>query len=235
MEMQAVNDLKIRKHLFVCGIFAAVLFVSMILLVGTLWKGYSSASQTVSERSAIDAPTRPLWMALGAVYTLLITAFGWGIWRSAPRNNVLRIVGALIMAHGLVAITWPPMHQRAVLAASGPTLTDSLHIVWTIVDSVLMLFAVAFSAAAFGRRFRIYSIATIAIIAVCGAMTGPDASRIQANLPTPLVGVWERFLITAFMLWLAVLGARLLRGRATNSATRCRSRSASSGSAPIAA
>lgn len=60
-------------------------------------------------------------------------------------------------------------------------------------------------------RFRIYSLATIAIGLACAAMTGTYASRIQADLPTPGVGVWERISIAAFMTWIAVLATALLR------------------------
>jgi len=47
-----------------------MLYGAMIVSVGMLWEGYRSASQTVSELSAIGAPTRPLWVVLRAT-TLL--------------------------------------------------------------------------------------------------------------------------------------------------------------------
>jgi hypothetical protein len=68
-----------RKALLACGILAALLYVAMTLFVGLLWDGYSVASQTPSELSAIDAPTRPLWMLLGTVYAVLMFAFAWNL------------------------------------------------------------------------------------------------------------------------------------------------------------
>jgi len=103
------------------------------------------------------------------------------------------------------------MNQGAVLAASGPTLSDSLHIAWTIVTGLLFLFETSFGAAAFGRHFRAYSIATIAIALACGAVTGTYTSQVQADLPTPWVGLWERASSTAYMLWIAMLAVALLR------------------------
>jgi hypothetical membrane protein len=50
------------------------------------------------------------------------------------------------------------------------------------------------------------------IVLACGAVTGTYASRIQSNLPTPGVGVWERISIATFMAWIAVLATALLRG-----------------------
>jgi hypothetical protein len=150
--------------LLVCGTLAAFLYIAMTLFVGMLWPGYSSADQTISELSAIGAPTRPLWMVLGAVYTVLMIAFGWGVWQTASRNRALHVVGALLVIQGVFGFFWPPMHQRAVLAAGGGTLTDTMHIAWTIVTSLFFMFALGFGAAAFGRRFRVYSIATIVIV-----------------------------------------------------------------------
>ncbi len=201
----------VRRALLACGMLAASLYVAMSLVVGQLWDGYSSANQTISELSAIGAPTRPVWMALGTLYGVLMVAFGWIVWKLALPNRALRVVGALLAAQAVFGFFWPPMHQRAVLAAGGGTLTDTLHIAWTIVTSVCFMFALGFGAAAFGKNFRVYSIATMVIVFACGAWTGTYAPRIQANLPTPGAGVWERINTTAFMVWIAVLAAGLLR------------------------
>ena len=102
------------KALLVCGILSSLLYVAMNVFVPMQCEGYSSASQTVSELSAIGAPTRPLWVLLGVAYTLLVTAFGWGVWRSARRNRPLRVVGGLMVAYGVIGLAWPfaPMHLR---------------------------------------------------------------------------------------------------------------------------
>lgn len=99
------------------------------------------------------------------------------------------------------------MHLRG----SETSLTDTLHIVWSAATVLLMMLAIGFGAAAFGRRFRLFSIATLAVFVVFGALTGLDGPRVTANLPTPWIGVWERINIAAFFLWLAVLAMVLLR------------------------
>ena len=118
-------------------------------------------------------------------------------------------------AHGVIGLAWPPMHQRAVLATGGGTLTDTMHIVFAMVTVLLMLLAIGFGAAAFGKRFRLYSIATMVILVAFGALTGLDGPRIAANLPTPWVGIWERINIGVFLLWVVVLAITLLRVRDT--------------------
>jgi hypothetical protein len=199
-----------KKILLACGIVSSVLYGSMCILAAKRWEGYSSAAQTVSELSAIGSPTRPLWLPLGWAYAMLLAAFGLGVWRTARPGRPLRVVGGLLMSDGILSLGWPPMHQRAVLAAGGGTLTDTLHICWTIVTVLLMLGAIVVGASAFGSRFRLYSVATLAITGVCGALTGRSAQGIQADLPTPFAGVWERISIGAFLLWIVVLALVLL-------------------------
>jgi len=205
--------MRYRGVLLTCGILAAILYVAMTLFVGLLWEGYSVASHVPSELSAIGAPTRTLWIFLGAVYGVLMIAFGWIVWATAPSNRALRVAGALLIAHTAFGQFWPPMHQRAVLAAGGGTLTDTLHLVWAAVTGIVFMLIVGFGAAALGKRFRVYSIATMAIVLACVAVTATYAPDLQADLPTPWVGVWERISIAAFMAWIVVLATTLLRAR----------------------
>ena len=201
----------LSKTLLVCGILSALLYAAMLVFVPMRWPVYSSAAHTVSELSAIGAPTRSLWVSLGVVWALLYAAFGWGVWRSAGPSRSLRVAGGVIIVAVLFGLFWPPMHQREVLAAGGATLTDTLHIAWTAVNGVLTLLAMGFAAAALGKRSRVYSIATMVILVAAGAVTSLDAPRMQANLPTPWIGVWERVNIGVWLLWIVVLAVTLLR------------------------
>ena len=200
-----------RKTLLACGVAASLLYLAMNVFVPMQWDAYSSFSQTISELSAIDAPTRPLWFPLGVIYTLLVAAFGVGVWQSARQNRSLRIVGGLFIANGLIGLGWLPMHQRAVLAAGGGTLSDTMHIVWSVITVILMMLDIGFAAAALGGRFRRYSIVTMVVLFVCGALTFQGAPGVSANLPTPWLGVWERINVLGFMMWQAALAIALLR------------------------
>jgi uncharacterized membrane protein len=113
----------LRRVLLLCGILSSVLYVAMNVYMAVQWKGYSSASQTVSELSAIGAPTH--------------------------------------YAHRFAMVT-----------------------------VLLMMLAIGFGAAAFERRFSLYSIGALVILVAFRALTSVEAPRIQANLPTPWVGVW---------------------------------------------
>ncbi|HJQ65408.1 MAG TPA: DUF998 domain-containing protein [Gemmatimonadales bacterium] len=211
MQSESVGLTTLQQVLLGCGVFSALFYAAMNVVVPLQWEGYSLAARVVSELSAIDAPTRPMWVALGVVYAVLAIAFGCGVWATARGNRPMRVVGSLIVVNTVLGFLWPPMHQREVLAAGGGTLTDTLHIVWTVAWGVLVLLTIGFAAAAFGRRFRIYSIATVVILLAFGVLTSMDSPQMEANLPTPLIGVWERINIGVYMLWIGVLAVAILR------------------------
>jgi Protein of unknown function (DUF998) len=197
----------LRKISLVCGIVSSLLYAAMIWLIR--YEGYSLISQVPSELTAIGAPTQALWARLGWIYTVLVTAFGLGLWKSAGGNRRQRIVGGLILAYASLGLLWPfaAMHQREVLAAGGATWSDTAHVVLGGVTVFLMFLAIGFGAAAFGKRFRLYSIATIVVLLVFGGLTFLEAPRLQANLPTPWIGLWEPINISVFLLWVVMLGA----------------------------
>ena len=198
-----------RKALLLAGALSSVLYLAIDVIGGMRYEGYSFLSQTISELSAIGAPTRTLVVMLGLAYSALVIAFGWGVRRSAGSARALRIAGGLLVAYGMMGLLWPfaPIHMRGV----EPGLTDALHIALTAVTLLILLAAVGFAAAAFGAAFRLYSGLTLITLVVFGALTALDAPRIAANLPTPWVGLLERVDVYAFMAWVVVLSGALLR------------------------
>src|SRR5690348_9728242 len=86
-----------RKILLSCGIISTVYYFVINLIVAARWPQYSIVSQTVSELSAIGAPTRTLWISLVILYPMFYTAFGWGVLRSAKGNRLIRTMGILIL------------------------------------------------------------------------------------------------------------------------------------------
>lgn len=200
-----------RKALLVCGILASLLYVAIDILAAMRWEGYSYTAQTVSELSAIGAPTRPLIVLRGLAYCVLVIGFGLGVWGSASGKRALRVVGGLLVGFGVVDLVAPftPMHLRG----AERTLTDTMHIILTNVEVLFILLIIGSGATAFGKRFRVYSMVTILVLVVFGALAGLDGPRVTANLPTPWVGITERISIFGFMLWVVVLAITLLRAK----------------------
>jgi hypothetical protein len=202
-----------RRDLWlVCGVVSSLLYLAMNVIGSWQWPEYSSSSQVVSELSAIGAPTRPLWVVLGLFYTLLVIAFGWGVRMAAGDNRRLRLAGLLIALYGGLGILWPfaPMHLREVLARGGGTFSDTMHLALGAATEILYLLALGLAASALGRAFRAYSIATFIALLAFAIPTFRNAPRISANLPTPLVGVWERINIAVFLAWMIGLAFALL-------------------------
>ncbi len=205
-----------RRILILCGILSSLLYLAMNIVVPLFYEGYSFAAHTISELSAVGAPTRTLWIVPAAVYVLLVTVFGWGVWTSAEQDRRLRVVGGLMIAYGVSGIAWffAPMHQREVLAAGGGTIEDTMHIVLSVVTSVIYLSALVFGASALGKTFRVYTFATMALLIVSGVLLGIDGPKVSLNQPTPWIGVTERIMLGVVILWIAVLSVALVRGQA---------------------
>lgn len=202
------------ENLLACGILSSLLYGAMIWTVR--YEGYSLVSHVPSELTAIGAPTRSMWTWLGAGYTVLVIAFGWGVWNSAGQHRSERILGALLLVYGSLGLLWPfaPMHQRETLAAGGGTTSDTLHVALAALTVLLMFLAIGFGAAAFGKLFRSYSLASGVVLVAFGMLTFAEAPRLEAGLPTPWIGLWERINISVFLLWIVVLAARQLQNAA---------------------
>lgn len=209
-----------------CGVISSLLYVAMNVVVPMQWPGYDQASRVVSELSAIGAPTRPVWVALGMVYTMLVVAFGWGIRMAAGDDRRLDVVGILISIYGALGFVWPfaPMHLRETLATGGGTFSDTMHIVLGASTEAIYLAALVLAATALGRAFRVYSIATAVALAGFAVLTFRDAPRLGANQLTPVIGVWERINIGLFLLWMVVLAIAMWRRAARTHGAVDRSR-----------
>jgi hypothetical protein len=200
------------RALIVCGILASLLYVLADALGAVAWPGYSHASQGVSELMATGAPSRPLVLSLMSVRSFLLLVFALGVWRSAQGKLALRFTAILLVTDAVVGQVTATFFQAVQRGAAG---SPTMHVIGTGLESLAILLAMGFSAAAFGKRFRLYSIGTILILLVFGALAGADTSPIEAQLPTPWLGITERINIYAYLLWMVVLAIALLRRRDT--------------------
>jgi hypothetical protein len=207
----------VRKVLLVCGIAASLLYVGATLVGALQWKDYDWTTRSVSELFALDAPSRPLVATAFLVYGILMIAFGVGVWLSAGARRSLRILGGLIVGYGLVGLPGPVFFSMHTMVRGGGTQamqpSDVLHITLTAALVLLIVLSIGFGATAFGTPFRLYSIGTILVVLVFGALAGLQSGAMANNLPTPWMGVEERLNIFAYMLWIAVLAIGLLRAQ----------------------
>jgi hypothetical protein len=199
------------RTLFICGILSSSLYIVLNIVTVMLYDGYDWISQTVSELSAIDTPTRSLWLVFVMFYELLILAFAYGVRQSAGKNKKQRIAGTILLIYAIIGFFWPPMHQRTVIANGGGSFTDTMHLAFAFVTVPLMLSSMLVGAFAFGKKFRIYTLLSVVVLLFFGILTGIDGPKISENRPTPYIGIWERINIGVFMIWIVVLAMILLR------------------------
>jgi hypothetical protein len=200
----------LRKLLLACGPLSSLFYAAMDLIDGTRWESYSWISQEFSRLSAIGAPSRPIHLVLSPIYTLLVVAFGLGVWSSAGRKRALRVVGGTLVLYALVSLVWPLFFPEN-LSQPASAMTNTMHIVLTGVTILSWLVIFGFAAGAFGKGFFRYTIATLLAVLLFGALTGPQAVALATGQPTPWLGLTERLNIYSFMLWVIVLAALLIR------------------------
>ncbi len=200
----------LRNALLFCGILSSLFYAAMDVIGGTRWQSYSWMSQEFSRLSAIGAPSRPLHLVLNPIYTLLVIAFGVGVWLSAGQRLAPRVIGAALIAYSLVSFIWPQFFPEDLSQPVG-ALTNTMHIVITIVTVLSWILILSFGASLFGKGFRIYSLLTLAAVVVFGGLAGSQGPRLAAGLPTPWLGLVERLNIYSFMVWALVLAIMLMR------------------------
>ena len=106
-----------RIDLLICGILSSLWYVAINIVVPVHSRqGTALSTQTVSELSAINAPTRIFWVLLVIWDPILFASFGWGVLASAGNDSALRMTGSLIILYAILNFYWPPMHQRVVIA-----------------------------------------------------------------------------------------------------------------------
>lgn len=199
-----------RKLLLSCGAISSVLYLIAIDVITPLQHpGYHNfTSQMVSELMAVGAPTRHLLIWLLTPYNLLVFAFSAGVWASAQGRHLVRLTATALVGYGIVStagLFFFPMDLRGTVGSQ----RDARHIAATFVMSIFIVAVMAFGAFAQGKRFRLYSLATIAIVVVFGTLAGFLARPMPG--PTPGLGLAERINIYATMLWMASLAASLWR------------------------
>jgi hypothetical membrane protein len=203
----------LRRLSLVSGILSSLLYVGIDALAALRYGDYHSfTSQAISELGAIGAPTEQLVSPLFITYSILLIAFGLGVWTPANEKWRLRAIGGLLIGIGAVGLAAPPMNLRGTADVSG----DLPHIVLTGVIVLFIFVAIGFGASLYGRRWRLYSLATLLTLLVSGAWTGFEATRVAAQQPTPWLGIAERINIGAYLLWVLVLAISLLRARASS-------------------
>ena len=194
--------------LLACGVASSVLYVAADVISALRYEGYEYHAQAVSELAAVGAPSRPLFVALMLIYNVLLIAFTAGIWRAAHGRRTMYYLAAAFVGN-VVAGTFGLLLFNMDQRGAEDTFRGSLHGPATLVESIFIMASMAFAAATFGKTFRIYSIATIAVLIVFGIWTSLSVPAVAEGEPTPWMGIIERVNVYGYLLWVAVLAVVL--------------------------
>jgi hypothetical protein len=199
----------IQKALLLCGVLSPFLRVATDIIAGKLWKDYNFVSRSISDLSAIGAPTRSLVVPLEITSLVFSILFAIGVWSFTRDNTLLRITAVMLLGSGVFSLTGTffPVHL-----AEG--ITTSANKTNTIIIGISVLFLVlsmVFGAAAFKGWFRIFSIGMFVVFLVEDVWATWGKPFTLGGERGPLVGVQERTMLWGYLIWMAVLAVKLLR------------------------
>ena len=207
---------KLARALLACGVGYSLLYViENDVIAARRCPGYRRMSQAVSELSAKGSPAKPFLTATLPLSSALMVAFGIGVMKSANGRSALRMTGGLLVGGGALGVLWLPfpMSPREELARGHGGTNDVGHIVMSAATAVIVLSQMGTGAAALGTAFRVYTGLSGATFLGFGILTGLESQKLNRGEPTPRLGLVERIMLGAWLLWMTVLAAILGRSR----------------------
>lgn len=207
MESIPVFPKTVQTILLSCGVLAPLLYLFTDRLAGRLLKGYNFMAQSISDLSAAGSPTRSLVVSLTLVASLLLIAFGVGVWREASATWLVRLVAALLIGNavaGTFAMLFFPNQYGVTPVFKSP------GVMLMFLSVVFFMLAMVFGAFAFSGWLRILSITipvSYVLLAIARFMFASNSSTGQSVV---LVGAQERTMSYTYLVWVLFLAINLL-------------------------
>ena len=202
-----------KKILLLCGIAAPIVYVAAVILGGIMRPGYSHTAQAISELIETDAPNTGLLNPLFAVYNLLTIAFAAGIWLTVretadKRARRMGYLGAsALFAAGVFGFTtlFFPMDPHSILTTS----TGVKHATAAGLNSLATMLTLLFTGLWLRKveglhRFATYTFVSDLVVLIAGGLAAASTSS-----HSPLLGLFERITIGAYIQWLLVVALKL--------------------------
>jgi hypothetical membrane protein len=185
------------------GVAGPTLFVAAVIASGVLVPGYDSVKQVISELTARGGPGEHLpILAISIVYVpaLLLGLFGIGL----LQDTAMRGTGLLILVSAALRLITGTFPCDAGCDMSNPSLTQRVHMLSAIANSVVLSAAAATLAVRLFRRrqslgMAAYSLATAALAPVFFAMLLAGGSG------GPYKGLYQRISLGLMQAWLVAL------------------------------
>lgn len=203
-----------KKLLLLSGMSAAILYFGTVIFGGLIRPGYSHLSEAISELVAEGAPNRSRLSSLFLIYNMLLSTFGLGVFLKAKdqlRGQISGYIGSfallLIGAAGISMELAFPQDSGGIPT----TFAGTMHLVLAGVASLGTMVAIVFMAFWFRNfpaleSYVTYSWISVAIIFISGGFSAAAMANHHS-----LFGLVERITIGIFILWLFVIGRRMVQ------------------------
>jgi hypothetical protein len=196
------------------GLLAPLLYAANVAVFGGLTPGYSHVADAVSELNLPNAPFRRAVDSVFLLYNLLLILFAVSLRRqfAAVGARVSRLAALILFLTGLFGVAMSTLFPMDPIGST-PTFGGEMHIILAGFLSVSSILAVFFFARALyrqgvWRRLAGYSFLTFAVILASGVFAAIAALR-----SSPVMGLWERITIGAFLQWVFILALTLAFAR----------------------
>jgi hypothetical protein len=192
-----------QKNLLFLGVIAPILFIATDLLAGAFFGNYNFVNQSISELSAVGAPTRAFVVSLNFVYNVFLIIFSLSVWGSSVHSRSLSVLIGSLIGNALFAVlgSFFPINPGKNMSAP----SNTMNVAIMGISFILLLLAILFGAIAYKNWFRLYSLGTLFAFLVL-TVFGLSQS-------TPHVGAQERTISYGCLLWVAVLAVVNIRAR----------------------
>jgi hypothetical membrane protein len=194
----------------VAGLAAPLVYAATVAVFGNLTPGYSHVANAISELNLPNAPLRRAVDGAFVLYNLLLILFALSLRRNFVERGarVSPLAALFLFLTGLGGLAMTTLFTMDPVG-SEPTFGGQMHLILAGALSVGTILSVYFFARSLRRRgewprLAGYSFFTLFVILVSGAFAAFAAWR-----GAPVVGLWERITIGAFLVWIWLLSLTL--------------------------
>ncbi len=206
-----------RPYQALCGVIVPVLTLLSVLVGGWLWDGYSHRTQVISDLGGAQAPYPLVQNVSFLIVGLLIVVFAVGLRRGLDHGRGARLGPALVGVFGLAWAAMAVLPCTAIMC-DGEAAIDALHLL--VINVGLLAFAFATLLLWRGIRRRpdwrglsgytaLTGIATLVLMVATLIAGSVDPEALY-------IGVVQRVKAAVVLVWIGVVGLRLLYGARTS-------------------
>ncbi len=196
------------KKYYYFGIAAPIFYVFAVIFGGFIWPGYSQIHQAISELTMKTAPNQWIIQPLFWAYNILLILFAIGVfnWVKNKQVKASAIFLGICGLSGIAMFFFPQDPLNVALTFSG-----LMHFVLAGVASLTTLLAVFLGAFGFSKikgleKTKLPSLIFGMLILVSGPLTAIAPTKFPN-----IFGVFERFTIGTFMIWLFYVSYSIYR------------------------